>query len=236
MSKHRLFRFKNFSVDHSRSAMKVGTDGVLLGAWADTTDARSILDIGTGSGVIALMLAQRTKDDAEIDAVEIEAEDAAQAIENVSTSPWPGKIIVHLSSIQSFATSKKYDLIVSNPPFFTNSFHPPDPRRIQVRHTTSLSYKDLLDAVQRLLHETGKFTIILPAAEGKTFVDLACVTQLHVSRKTLFRGRASKPPERWLLEFTRKSSSLDENELVMYDGEEWSAPYRRLTKDFYLKA
>jgi tRNA1Val (adenine37-N6)-methyltransferase len=236
MSKHRLFRFKNFNVDHSRSAMKVGTDGVLLGAWADVTDARQILDIGTGSGVIALMLAQRTADDVQIDAVEMEAEDAAQAIENISNSPWPGKIIVHHSSIQSFATSKKYDLIVSNPPFFINSFHPPDPRRIQVRHATSLSQKDLLNAVLSLLHETGKFNIILPAAEGETFVNLAGVTPLHVSRKTLFRGRASKPPERWLLEFTRQHSSVEENELVMYDGDEWSVPYRRLTRDFYLKA
>src|SRR5690349_15209367 len=110
------FHFKQFSVRHDNATMKVGTDGVLLGAWADPGEAKYILDIGTGSGIIALMLAQRTNEDVIIDAVEVEATDAAQAAENISNSPWPAKVLVHHTAIQNFNSERKYDLIVSNPP------------------------------------------------------------------------------------------------------------------------
>lgn len=237
MSKHQLFRFKQFSIDHSASTMKVGTDGVLLGAWLNTNGARRILDIGAGSGVIALMMAQRTDSSAHIDAVEIEEADARQAIENIRNSPWPQKVTVHSVAVQEFRPDQKYDLIVSNPPYFRDSYQPPDVRRVRSRHTTSLSYEDLIACVDRLLHENGTFDVILPPVEGEHVVGLAAAKQLHVTRKFLFRTREHKVPERWLLEFSRYSGTISEGEVLLYDrGEEWSEQYRKLTAEFYLKA
>src|SRR5688572_25791334 len=151
------FRFKQFTVSHARSTMKVGTDAVLLGAWVSVDQAQSILDIGTGNGTIALMLAQRSSEVASIEAVEIEATDALQAEENFKNSPWHAKIELHHTSIQNFFPQKKYDLIVSNPPYFNNSHRPPNERRHQARHTITLPYHELIDATVRLLNNGGKF-------------------------------------------------------------------------------
>src|SRR6266850_1577807 len=145
------FTFKQFIVHHDRCAMKVGTDAVLLGAWAGAAGAKTILDIGTGSGIIALMLAQRTPSYARIDAVEIEQSDFLQASENAQNSPWPEKIIVHHTSIQEYQTDSQYDLIICNPPYFINSLLPPSPFRKQARHAALLPNRDLLTAVKRLL-------------------------------------------------------------------------------------
>jgi tRNA1Val (adenine37-N6)-methyltransferase len=163
------FQFKQFTVSHARSTMKVGTDTVLLGAWVKVDHAQAILDIGTGNGTIALMLGQRSSETATIDAVEIEETDVMQAEENFQKSPWNGKIHLHHTSIQNFFSKKKYDLIVSNPPYFNNSQPPPDERRLQARHTISLSYNDLLGATLRLLKDDGKFNVVLPFSEGLAF-------------------------------------------------------------------
>ena len=232
------FHFKKFSVQHDRCTMKVGTDGVLLGAWVNVAHAKSILDIGTGSGVIALMLAQRTQEHVTIDAVEIEVGDAEQARENVAHSPWSEKVVVHSSSIQDFHPGKQYDLLVSNPPYFSNSWEPPDQRRHQTRHTITLPYPELLTAATRLLSPDGKFSVILPYAEGLHFIDLALASGLHCTRQWSFRTRPDKPIERWLLEFSRLNAVRKENEIQLYRekaGEEWSAQYIELTRDFYLK-
>lgn len=216
--------------------MKVGTDGVLLGAWLEIHGARRILDIGAGSGVIALMMAQRTDPSAHIDAVEIEATDAQQAMNNVRSSPWPGKVKVHCMPAQEFETDQPYDIIVSNPPFFRDSFEPPDARRVQSRHAKSLPYEDLIGCVVRLLHENGTFNVILPPVEGEHLAALAKAKDLYVRRKFLFRTRAHKVPERWLLEFSRHSGTISEDEVLLYErGEEWSDQYRELTREFYLK-
>src|SRR6187551_2766436 len=146
--------------------MKVGTDAVLLGAWTNVNDVNRILDIGAGSGVIALMLAQRSGNLVHIDAVEIEKEDAMQARENIQRSPWPECISVHEIPIQKFSPEIKYDLIVSNPPYFNNSFQPPDKKRLHTRHTISLDFTELLSSVARLLQPGGRFNVILPFTEG----------------------------------------------------------------------
>jgi tRNA1Val (adenine37-N6)-methyltransferase len=230
------FHFKQFSICHARSSMKVGTDGVLLGAWARVGSSHRILDIGTGSGVIALMLAQRTEHDAMIDAVEIDSDDAAQATENVVTSPWPQKIIVHNKAVQEFIPPYKYDLIISNPPYFNNSQKPPAERRTQTRHTTTLSFEMLLKAVDILLSEHGKFNVILPYQEGLEFLHLASVANLYCTRKYSFRTRAEKPIERWLLEFSRENIIQELGEILLYnDNLTWSHDYSKLTSDFYLK-
>ena len=216
--------------------MKVGTDTVLLGAWVKIDQAQSILDIGTGNGTIALMLAQRSRESATIDAVEIEATDVIQAEENFQKSPWNNKIQLHHTSIQNFFPKKKYDLIVSNPPYFINSQRPPDERRHQARHAISLSYDDLINATLRLLEDEGRFNVILPFTEGLHFVDLAKECGLFCSRRYGFRTRSEKPVERWLLEFSKNHQLEERGEILLYNkGEEWSKAYTELTTDFYFR-
>ncbi len=230
------FHFKKFSVSHAGSTMKVGTDTVLLGAWVDTGHAIHILDIGTGNGTIALMLAQRTAEDAIIDAVEIEKTDALQARENFIQSPWSHKIHLHAISIQEFFPQKKYDLIVSNPPYFNNSQSPPNEKRYQARHTIALNYEELIMSTVRLLSKNGKFNVILPYLEGIQFIKLAHQFDLSCTRQYSFRTRQEKPIERWLLEFSKRSNLLATGEILLYKAnDEWSDSYKRLTQDFYLK-
>lgn len=231
------FRFKQFSVAHDRSTHKVGTDAVLLGSWVTimATDTH-ILDVGTGSGVIALMLAQRTKNTAHIDAVEIHDDDARQARENVARSPWPAKISIHTTAAQKFQTEKRYDVIVSNPPYFERSLLPPDQKRTTARHTLDLSFDDLLGTVTRLMKSDGRFAVILPYTEAMQFVDLTERAGLYPFRTTSFRTRIHKPVERMLIEFSRQRESATNSELTLYgDGEVWSEDYRLLTGDFYIR-
>ena len=238
ISRNGLFRFKKFSVSHGLSAMKVGTDAVLLGSWANIGDAKNILDIGTGTGTIALMLAQRSNDRAEIDAVEIEKTDAEQAKENFERSPWPNKLHIHHSSIQDFYPSRKYDVIVSNPPYFNNSQSPPDEKRYHARHTVKLNHNDLATAAKRLLEKDGKLSIVLPFDEGNQFIALAESNMLYCSRRFGFRTRAGKRIERWLMEFQNHPQTTETGEILLYknkSGEIWDDSYVNLTKDFYLK-
>jgi tRNA1Val (adenine37-N6)-methyltransferase len=229
------FHFKQFSIAHDRCTMKVGTDGVLLGAWANVEKKDSILDIGTGSGVIALMLAQRSAPGACIHAVELEQQDAQQAMENVAASPWPQKVKVYNTAIQQFEGEKKYDLILSNPPYFINSQEPPDQRRLQTRHTTALSFSDLLLAVTRLLKPEGSFQVILPYTEGLQFIALALQHALHCTRQWSFRTRQEKPIERWLLEFSTIPTTVDRGEILLYKHDTtWDDSYIAVTRDFYL--
>jgi len=232
-----VFRFKQFTVHHDRCTMKVGTDAVLLGAWASIGQQTSILDIGTGTGVIAIMLAQRTVATARIDAVEVEGEDAAQARENVSQSPWPDKVEVFQVPIQQFLPGKLYNVIVSNPPYFVNSQPPPDQRRVHARHTVLLDFDTLIDSVVRLLSPSGIFSTILPYTEGLDFIRRAA-GRLHCTRRCSFRSRAEKPVERLLLEFSRQPNPTEESELILYSDsnkQEWSDAYKALTQAFYLR-
>jgi len=219
--------------------MKVGTDAVLLGSWVNIHAARTLLDIGTGSGVIALMLAQRTACElypALIDAVELEAADAAQAHHNAANSPWASRIQVHHTAIQQFHPRGRYDLIVSNPPYFNNSLMPPATRRGQTRHTTTLDHEALLHEAIRLLAPQGTLNVILPVTEGNRFITLAHQAGLYTSRQYAFRTRQEKPVERWLLEFATLPVPTDEGEILLYgQGQEWADLYRKLTLEFYLQ-
>lgn len=235
MKRKTYFHFKQFSVRHDRCTMKVGTDAVLLGSWATVDKAKRILDIGTGSGVIALIVAQR-KSDAQIDAVEIETQNVEQARENVLNSPWAENISVHNISIQEFLPTNSYDVIVSNPPYFNNSQLPPDKHRHKSRHTVSLDYESLLAAVKRMLNPDGRFSVILPFTEGLQFIALAGEYELFCSRQYSFRTRAEKPVERWLLEFSFQELAKESGEVLLYEkGLVWSDSYIRLTRDFYIK-
>jgi tRNA1Val (adenine37-N6)-methyltransferase len=233
--KNPYFQFKQFSVEHAGAAMKVGTDGVLIGCWADVEEAKMVLDIGTGSGVIALILAQRTEKDTVIHAVETESDAAKQALRNVEASPWPDKIKVHPVRIQEFRPNLKFDHIVTNPPFFVNSFLPPDKRRKEARHTASLSFADLVASAIALLDPLGKFSLIIPPVEGAILREYAMQHGLYCSRLCEFRPRAEKRIERWLMEFTFQEKETTKDELVMYGtGDEWTPRFKALSKDFYL--
>lgn len=219
--------------------MKVGTDGVLLGAWADVTGANNILDIGTGTGVIAIMLAQRAPQ-AEIHAVEIDEAACVQARENMQNSPWPDHLHAHLDSIQHFAkkTSLHFDLIVSNPPFFSGGTLSNSQDKTSVRHTVKLPHGDLLSAVRSLLSAEGKFCVILPWLEGLRFREMANSYNLYCSKVMEIKPRRDKSVERLLLQFERTVKSLEKEVLVIQNGgaNDWTDSYRTLTEDFYLKA
>lgn len=234
-SKSPVFHFKQFSVAHDRCAMKVGTDGVLLGAWTRIENAYHVLDIGTGSGVIALMLAQRTSAHVKIEAIEINKADAQQALENVNQSPWKNKVAIIHSSFQNFSTHQRYDLMVSNPPFFDDSL-PPVNHRATARHTHTLSFDVFLKKVSVLLSDHGRLSVILPFQEGLEFIELASAHHLHVSRQMAVYSKPGKKQERWLLEFSRIPKNPVPTELIIHDASGgWSSDYQILTQAFYLK-
>jgi len=215
--------------------MKTGTDGVLLGAWVNVPTAKAILDIGTGSGLIALMLAQRSHPSTHIEAVEIGTDDAQQAKENIAASPWPDKIRIHQSRIQDFYGNQLFDLIVSNPPFFNNSLPPPSGKRKAARHTKSLSYAELLDAAARLIANGGIFALILPVKEGLSFISIAQFRGFYLQRQCAVYTREGKPQERWLLEFSRIPGQVIMERLFLFsDAKERSEEYKKLIKEFYL--
>lgn len=219
--------------------MKVGTDGVLLGAWADVAAASSILDIGTGTGVIAIMLAQRT-DAATIHAVEIDGDSSSQALENMQRSPWAGQLDCFHTSIQDFAkqTTHRYDLIVSNPPFFSGGTFSNSQDKNSVRHTVKLPHGDLISAVRTLLAPEGRFCLILPHIEGLRFKEMAGNYGLHCSKITEVLPKPYKPVERLLLQFERKVKPLVKGTLVILengdDANNYSEGYLALTGAFYL--
>jgi tRNA1Val (adenine37-N6)-methyltransferase len=231
-----MFRFKEFNIEDSHCAMKVGTDAVLLGAWVDISRTKRILDVGTGCGIIALMLAQRTQGNINIEGIEMDEQSAAQAEKNVQQTRWCNRVLVHHSSLQNFLSPYKYDLIVSNPPYFNNSQLPPKVHRAKARHTDSLSYQELLHHSLRFLKTNGRLAVILPFEEGKLFVSLAKEIGLYLNRQMSFYSRKGKPQERWLFEFSFLAQKIKEEILVLLsEGESWSEDYKRLTREFYLK-
>jgi tRNA1Val (adenine37-N6)-methyltransferase len=231
------FQFKQFRIDQDRTAMKVGTDGVLLGAWTNCHNAKKVLDIGTGTGLIALMIAQRSK--AMIDAVEIEINAWLQAKSNFEKSPWAYRLKVENASFQSYCDNglvKQYDLMVCNPPFFNNSFKPESVEREIARHSVLLSAEDLLAGVAQLLKDEGSFAAIIPFSGREDFTEIAEKHSLFCSRCTNVSPLPGVEPHRVLLEFTKKIVSCKSDEFYIENGErhQYSAEYIELTKDFYL--
>jgi tRNA1Val (adenine37-N6)-methyltransferase len=231
------FYFKQFQIRQDRCPMKIGTDGVLLGAWADVSQASQILDIGTGTGVIAAMMAQRTQE-ATIHAVEIDAEAYGQAKENLEQTPWANRLSVYHQAVQEFAKEavNQYDLLVSNPPFFTGGTFSHQAHRNQVRHTVKLPHGDLLSSVRRMMHPGGKFCVILPFIEGLRFQELAQSYHLYVSRITEVRPKATKPVERLLMQLEcHPTPTVKDQLIIQHDGpNQWTEEYVQLTRDFYL--
>ncbi len=230
------FSFKQFTIYQDRCAFKVGTDGVLLGAWADVTGKKSILDIGTGTGLIALMLAQRCE--SEITAIEPDNDSFSQASENFSLSKWSGRIRIENCMLQDFKPEKSgFDLIVSNPPYFIDSLKNPDPVKSNARHNDSLTHSDTLKGAASLLSEDGLLQIILPYDEGNIFVAEAQEHGLYCNSILKIRPVPASETRRMILGFSRKRTKPAERFLTIEKGKrhEFTEEYIRLTKDFYLK-
>jgi tRNA1Val (adenine37-N6)-methyltransferase len=233
--KDQEFRFKQFSIQHDQSSMKVGTDAVLLGAWVNVSNAQRILEIGSGSGVIALMLAQRSLSDTQIDAIDIDESSVRQARENVAHSSWKEKVQVHHIPLQEWQPGVTYDLIVSNPPFFNNSLLPPNAIRRDARHSVTLTCDQLLACAKNLLAPGGKLAVVLPYQEGTEWMEKASRIGMFVNRRLAFFTRAGKPQERWLLEWGLFATEMEDSTLVLYEvGNQRTADYRNLTSSFYL--
>jgi tRNA1Val (adenine37-N6)-methyltransferase len=234
-SKTPPFHCKQFTVEQDRCAMKVGTDGMLLGAWAPLEGARRMLDIGTGTGLIALMLAQRAPQ-AQIDGVEIDPVAAQQARENVAASPFASRIEVQAGAIQTHPTGVRYDLIVSNPPFFTAGILPPNAARRQARHAQSLDLDTLLQQTSQRLAPRGHACFIFPAEQSPQWEIIARRYGLHLQQRLVVRPTPLKTPHRvltvWAAEPTER---LVEAGLVIRElqSQQYTEAYRALTEAFY---
>lgn len=231
------FAFKQFIIKQDKCAMKVGTDAVLLGAWIIPNECKYILDIGTGTGVISLMLAQKTE--AQIDAIDIDEEAFLQAKQNVSESKFSNQIHVTHSSFQDYTktATKKYNLIVTNPPYFEQSLKSSDEQRSHARHADVLPFEELLDGVLKLLDEKGKFCLILPSLEAVKFRTLAEKKGLNLSKLLRIKSRMDKDTDkRHLMQFEFTPSEFSENTIAIEQEErhQYTADYKELTKDYYL--
>lgn len=231
------FTFKEFFVAHDRCAMKVGTDGVMLGAWSPVAKARHVLDIGTGSGLLALMLAQRTSPETTLDAVELDEQAAAQAQENVQASPWAERIHVHHADIRQWSseTTIRYDLIVSNPPYFDEGVKCATPERDRARYTTTLDHLALLEIAATLITEEGFFCVVLPIEAGEAFTQKAQRLGWHLRLRTDVTETESRLPHRVLLAFSPRAAEVFADRLVIRGPDQrYSDSYTALTQAFYL--
>lgn len=231
-----MFRFKRFLIDDSLCAMKVGTDGVLLGAWADVEGDCRLLDVGSGSGIITLMLAQRNAA-AHVTAIDIDAGAVEATRRNAEASPWGERIAYSQCDIVDYKPDTLFDHIISNPPYFERSLLSPDAQRSVARHTSSLSFEALVTAACRLLNQGGRLSVILPR-DGAAHLRRIAFGRLWLRRLTDVVTREGDAPCRTLMEFERCARPLMPrcDVMTIEDGKgEYTEEYRRLTEDFYLK-
>jgi len=235
------FKFKEFTVQQDKSAMKVGTDGVLLGAWCPVDFyPDTVLDIGAGTGVVSLMIAQRS-DAMTIDAVELDENAYEQTVVNFEESDWGDRLYCYHASFQEFADEisqeeERYDLIVSNPPFYSDTFESNDEARNKARFTSSLSFEELIIGVSKILSENGKFTVIIPFKEEENFVAIAADKNLFLNSVCRVQGTTTSEIKRSLLAFSFCQTELKEELLIIeLARHQYTAAYINLTKDFYLK-
>ena len=233
------FKFRQFTVRQDRCAMKVGTDGTLLGAWAEipaNNSRKRILDVGCGTGLIALMMAQRFPE-CEVIGIDIDEDAVAQACENVSLSPFSDRVIIRHCDAMKFDDTIGFDAIVSNPPYFVDSLTCPDGQRTTARHTVSLTYEGLMKKAYQLLKDDGILSVVIPSESRSRIEAAASLEGFFMTRVCLVKTTPRKQPKRQLIEFKKHSGK----ELVIEDAviedatnvrSEW---YQQLTKDFYIK-
>lgn len=234
-----MFTFKQFTVNQNRCAMKIGTDAVLLGAWCPIDNKPfSILDIGAGTGILSLMLAQRTNAD-QIDAIEIDENAYEQCVDNFELSPWSDRLFCFHAGLDEFMEEPEdeYDIIISNPPFYTEDYKTENKQRDLARFADAMPFEDLVEAADLLLSENGIFAVIIPFKEEEKFIDLCAQAELFPVKVTRVKGSHTTPIVRSLLAFKRyELSVLTADELVIeINRHEYTDDYINLTKDFYLK-
>jgi tRNA1Val (adenine37-N6)-methyltransferase len=232
----KIFKFKKFEIEQDLSVMKVGTDGVLIGAVCECSNVRKILDIGTGTGLIALMLAQRSK--ALIDCIDINKCAVDLAGKNISSSPWNDRISVFYSSLQDFNPVGKYDLIVSNPPYFFNGMLASDKNRALARHSTELSYSDFSVNVSRLLDDEGKFYVIYPVEQSSKFESFANENGMYPDLKIMVYPRQDLPVVRIISRYSKKKAQVVKEDTIIIENNvrhSFTEQYKELTGVFYLK-
>lgn len=228
------FEFKRFKIWHDKCAMPVGTDGVLLGAWTEVPTAGQVLDIGTGSGLIALMLAQRSEG-VQIDAVEIDSASAEQAEENFAHSEFASRLRILHGDFLEIPFKQKYHLIVSNPPFFSEDTHAPDRRRGMARSEFSLPLDGMLEKCSRLLEDDGKLSLVIPYGRSAEVIGLAVRHGLYLSHRCDVQSSERKAPIRSLLQFSPSIVAATSEQLLIHEANgEYTQRFRQLTKDFYL--
>lgn len=234
-----MFKFKKFSVSQEKCAMKIGTDAVLLGAWTPIDNTPySILDIGTGTGILALMMAQRTHAE-QIDAVEIDDKAHEQAVENFENSPWSDRLFCYHADLETFAheIEDQYDLIISNPPFYTEDYKTQDSQRDLARFEDSLPFELLIEVAEHFLSEKGILSVIIPAKEENRFIEIASNYDLYPLKVTRVRGNSEAEIKRSLIALSRKiipRIPLDELTLE-HQRHQYTEKYQELVKEFYLK-
>lgn len=228
------FQFKQFSIVQDKCAMKVGTDSVLLASWCKIRKGK-VLDIGSGTGVMSLMLAQRDKS-IYVDAIDINKAAYLQTKENIAHSPWSSRVKAYHSSLQHFNTDKTFQVIITNPPYFSNAFKSPEQDRNEARHNDALSWEDLLVGVKKHLSTEGLFVVVLPSQAHESFIALAQKKGLFLARKCLVFPNPLKKAKRVLMEFKQQETSVVYEELTIEKEERhhYTEEYVNLTKDFYL--
>jgi tRNA1Val (adenine37-N6)-methyltransferase len=229
------FRFRQFTIQQGRSAFKVGTDGVLLGACADLADPRAILDIGTGTGLVAIMMAQRSN--AMITAIEPDRASFKQALENIRSCRWADRIVVINTDLQGFCKdcSDKFDLVISNPPYFRRSLKNPDPVKSMTRHEDSLTSTDILSNTDIILNPAGSLQIILPYVEGGIFIDEAREYNLCCTMMIKVKPTPAREVRRLILKFERMNLPVYERLITIETGKrhDYTKEYKDITRDFY---
>ena len=234
-----MFKFKQFSVEDKKSAMKIGTDAVILGAWCPIeNNPNSILDIGAGTGILSLMLAQRSNAE-QIDAIEIDENAYEECVENFENSPWIDRLFCYHAGLEEFVEEPEdeYDLIVCNPPFYSEDYKTNNESRDLARFQDAMPFEELVEAADLLLSENGIFAVIIPFKEEENFINLCAEVELFPIKVTRVKGSEKTPIVRSLLAFKRfELSVLTTNELVIeINRHEYTDDYINLTKDFYLK-
>jgi len=232
------FKFKEFTVNQDQCAMKIGTDGVLLGAWSSIEkNPFSVLDIGAGTGVLSLMLAQRSSAQL-IDALEIDELAYEQCVDNFEASPWSDRLFCYHASLQEFAEEIEdgYDLIISNPPFYSEDYKTENSQRDLARFQDAMPFEHLIDSVSKLLSEDGIFCVVVPYNEEARFTHLASKVNLKANKVLQVRGNSQSDIKRSLLEFSFRESEIKTSELTIETSRHnYTEDYINLTKDFYLK-
>ena len=234
-----MFQFKQFTVNQDRCAMKVGTDGVLLGAWCPIDNhPYSVLDIGAGTGILSLMLAQRSNAE-QIDAIEIDENAYEQCVENFESSPWGDRLFCFHVGLDEFVDEpeEQYDIIISNPPFYSEDYKTENEQRDWARFQDAMPFEDLVETADLLLSENGIFAVIIPHKEEERFINLCADVDLFPVKVTRVKGTHKTPIIRSLLAFKRyELSVLTADELIIETARhQYTEDYIALTKDFYLK-